>query len=557
MRFLLLTALTIFSVVASSKAADVDLSRLSLDPVMVFYVSDATKLETKYDQSIFGQAKLYERFMHMTGSGEDEAQTSKAEDESIELFDTISSEVEGQVTLLISYRDIKNPVENISMLFIGEYEDAEGAVNDNIAEFREHSREFNIALLKSPFAGVEIKELEVSDNEGGIFSSYYATMGDIVLLGTHKEELENAVLQIKDLKEGKVPSGKPHFNRNERFDFEIAFKLEQLINTSLQLANEAENPAVINLIRAFGLESVDGVYLGIDFSEESLDGVFRLPMNSDPQGLMKLFTLMVPYGKLPEYVPADVLMSEVTGIDLSGVMKTLEDIILNVDPQVRANYTRYLEQVKTNTGVDLRAGILENFGAGYSSVTGYAPSIAKSDRGMENSSNVYLINLRDPHAFEFAIDTLKQAFLAGFELFDAKEYLGETLYTLKNSAEAGKGVTYAIMGNNLVYSVGDQGFLESLIARMKRGSEGLWQQPHMREFVRDVPQNATMVHYVNLPPFLEMVFSDADFSESYKDVEFADEDLEVLKKLGMKLLSYSVFNNNTFEVHMKVRKTEK
>jgi hypothetical protein len=187
-------------------------------------------------------------------------------------------------------------------------------------------------------------------------------------------------------------------------------------------------------------------------------------------------------------------------------------VLTSASPTLPPLIDMQLQMMQTNTGVNMRASILENFGGKVVSLS------VLNEAGLEGVAMVdpqqlFMIELKDSQALAQAIEVFKDMVPGARAMVEAQEYEGQTIYTLRGPSDPHlqgvqqADVSYAITRSELIVNVGHVGLLHKVLSRMDEGGDGLWQNPDVEVlFERIERPNAVTRSYVNAEQMIEPFF---------------------------------------------------
>ena len=159
--------------------------------------------------------------------------------------------------------------------------------------------------------------------------------------------------------------------------------------------------------------------------------------------------------------------------------------------------------------IDLRRDVLANLGNELFTAELQPPSATADDRpGYPATSQLIGFSIRQRQGFETAIETLKGMVSQGSELFESRDYLSTTIYTLKQTsadddphapqAAGPKGFSYAITDHYALLCIGEPTTLEATLAAMDHSGPAAWDRPEVKSALAHLPGDATMVQFQDM-----------------------------------------------------------
>ena len=266
-----------------------------------------------------------------------------------------------------------------------------------------------------------------------------------------------------------------------------------------------------SLESALSLESLQAMYVDLDLIDEGLLSNYGL-IYREKLGFLSL--LSYAQTELPEarYVPEGVLNSSISLFDLSAMLANLEKVLTSASPTLPPLIDMQMQLSQTKTGVDVRASILENFGAQFVSLSIINEEDLEDLEGLD-TQQLFVISVKDTQALAQALEAFKDLIPGGRALIEEQAYEGQTIYTIKGPSDpnlpdsTGADVSYVITRSELIVNVGRVGLLHEVLARMSEGSDGLWQHSDTeRMFERIERPNAVTRSFVDAEQMIEPFF---------------------------------------------------
>ncbi len=408
-------------------------------------------------------------------------------------------------------------------------------------------------MIEETFMGETLYFDETFNGEETYIEDGYAFVDGIVVLATPESRLREAVESIKEGAANPIAEGAVYRRSREdagRGDLSVYVNLENLmppLNATLADASVVNNLAMFgvtaqSLQAALSLESMQAVYADIDLIADGALASYGL-IYREKLGFLSL--LSYGQGELPEarYVPTGVLSSAVSLFDFSGMLANLEQVLTAASPTLPPMIDMQIQMMQTNTGVDLRASFLENFGSRVVNLS------VLNEAGLEGASlaepqQLFLVELKDAQALALAIEALKDMVPGSRAMIEAQEYEGQTIYTIRQPSDPNlpeleqADVSYVITRSELIVNVGQVGLLHQVLSSMGEGGEGLWQESDVERLFERIEQpNAVTRSYVNaeqmIEPFFESLLQAGELSGLTQHMDAADipSDLDVSYRL--------------------------
>lgn len=391
-------------------------------------------------------------------------------------------------------------------------------------------------MIEESFMGETLYFDETFNGEITYIEDGYALVNGIFVLAAPESRLREVVESIKEGTSAPIADSDVYRRSREeagRGDVEVYLNLENLmppLNDAFLQLPMVNNLAMFgvtpqSLNSALSLESLQALYLGFDLIDVGLISHYGL-IYREKLGILSL--LSYAEGDLPEarYVPEGVLSSSISLFDFSAMLSQFEELLTLASPTLMPMIDMQLHTMKANSGVDLRASILENLGGQTVSLSMLNDTGVGSD-GFSEPQQLFVLDIKDAQAFTQAIETFKDMTPGARAMIQEQAYEGETIYTIQGPADSNQpdaeavAFSYVITRSNLIVNVGRVGLLHEVLSRMSDGGEGLWQNPNTEViFERIERPNPVARSFVNaeqmVEPFLKSLVEAAEmggFSE--------------------------------------------
>ena len=377
-------------------------------------------------------------------------------------------------------------------------------------------------MIEESFMGETLYFDQTFNGETTYIEDGYAFVNGIVVLATPESRLREAVESIKEGASDPIAVVDVYRRSREdagRGDFSVYLNLENLmppLNAALADLPMVNHLAMFgvtsqSLQNALSLESLQAVYADLDLIADGVLAHYGM-IYDEKRGFLSL--LSYGQGELPEarYVPEDVLSSAVSLFDCSAMLENLEKVLTSASPTLPPMIDMQLQMMQTNTGVDLRASILENFGSRVVNLS-VLNEAGLDGVAMAEPQQLFLVELKDAQALAQAIEAFKDMVPGARAMIEAQEYEGQTIYTIHGPSDPNvpdaqqADVSYVMTRSELIVNVGRVGLLHQVLSRMGEGSDGLWQSPGVEVLFERIEQpNAVTRSYVNAEQMIEPFF---------------------------------------------------
>lgn len=530
-----------FAVFASAAAIAGSFQQIVDEDVeLLFTIRSLTELREQWSEhpmtKIFKDESLKELFLHQNDSGENmdefkspfekiEDKFGLSEDDFFELFP-------GQVGLAIynvSGQILNN--ETQAEFFVmaecsGDADRLRELMQIQFERNAEAQKERNPLIehtwVEETFMGETLHFDETFDGEKTYVEDGYALVDGILVLATPETRLRQAVEMIKSGPEASLSSLEPyqrsrdHSGRGDVALYINLLKLVPPLNARLDELPINGNLALFgvtpqSLQSALSLEALEGLFLDIDLIEEGVLAYCGV-LYSEKSGLLSLLEYVE--GELPEarYVPDNILNGSITQFDISAMYRSLEKILGAASPQILSMIDIQMQTAQTNTGVDLRTSLLENFGAQIVEFAVLKES-AGNDTGAMQSQQLVVFDLKDAEAFSQALNALIDSAQFVRTMIEESSFEGETIYSILVPSQPSATeveINYTITRSKFIFATGHVGLLHTVLSEMKSEGGGFWQDPDVLALFERIEQpNAVARNYYDveqsIAPFFKML----------------------------------------------------
>ena len=392
----------------------------------------------------------------------------------------------------------------------------------------EDNPDFENKIIEETFMGETLYLDEIFDGEEANIENGYALVDGVFVFAHPEARLRSMVEMIKDGPESPLSENAAYMRSRERGgrgDLSFYFNMEEIMPplNKVLLEQSMEGGAAMfglsakSLDAALSLESMQALFFDVDLIEEGLSSHSGI-IYREKTGLLSLLTY--EGGPLPEarYVPSSVFSTSITTFNVGGMLAQLEALMGAASPTLPPLIEMQMQNVRTQTGVDLRESILQNFGGGLVSLS-TLPVAARDSLAFLQPEQVFLLELRNAEALSGAIEALIDMAPGAREMIEVQEFAGETIHTIKavedpNMPEAsGEDVSYVITRTHFIMNVGSVGLLQEVLSRIESGEAGFWQSAEADEYFEKIAMDGAVSRsYVDLEqmavPLLQ-TFADA------------------------------------------------
>lgn len=532
-----------------------------LDASVDLHVSFRSLAETRTDWEAHSLAELvadpelqkfFAPLMEDADASEEERFTAVMENEFGLTWDEVFELLPGQITLslfnmpeLILQRD-ERPELVIMAEYAGDAEQLAALMQvqfeRNAAAQKEINPKVEHVMIEESFMGETLHLDETFDGEQTYIEDGYALVDGIFILATPETRLRSAIEAIKAGPKSPLVDTIAYQRAREeggRGDFSVYLNLASLLpplNEALLEQAMAGGAAMFGLSgksldAALSLESMQALFFDVDLVEAGLSAYSGL-LYREKAGLLSL--LAYKAGPLPqaEYVPADIYSTSVSTIDLGAMLSQLETLLAGASPTLPPMIDMQLQNVRTQTGVDLRSAILENFGDSMVSLAAL-PDDQRGAAALVQPEQVIVVGVRDTAALSGAIEALTDLVPGARDQIEVQRFAGQTIHTIRGQPDPNmpdvqaNNVSYVITRSHFIFNTGDASLLKEVLTRMESGATGFWQQASTELLFEPIARNrAVSRSYADLEkvvePLFQMIVQTSQFGMGDKPFKASD-----------------------------------
>ena len=268
----------------------------------------------------------------------------------------------------------------------------------------------------------------------------------------------------------------------------------------------------------------------------------------EKKGLLTLGTSKTLRSFVPDYIPVEAANFGVIGWDMSQAWRNLEQIVFSVVPAFKFIYDMQLNELKTKEGIDLKGGLLENFGDELVVLSSSEPTSPQGD-------GLYLFSLKDATKLESLLATIlgKDPSIRSFVV--ERDFMGVKINAVQiPDMSADQNLPpivpyFAIWNNQLCVGFGaDASLLEKVIAEKKDGGHQGKLPPAVTRAIGFAPKDSVAFSYTDVGSQMALVMRQIriamDAKDDAKDVDWSK--APTAKDLPWSATSYSKELPNAF-----------
>lgn len=364
---------------------------------------------------------------------------------------------------------------------------------------REVNSDIEHEMIEERFMGETLHFDEVFDGEETYIEDGYALVDGIFILARPEERLRSIVESIKVGSEKPIARNAAYRRAREEsgpVDLMFYVNLESVMPTLnralMEQAAKGGGMAMFgvsgqSLQAALALEALQAFSLDLKIEEGGITSHSAV-IYREKLGLLQL--MAYEEGALPSasFVPEGVLSSTVARFDFSEMFARLEALLGVASPNTPALINIQLQQIKTNTGVDLRSALLENFGSELVSFS-VMPEERLGEEVFAQAEQVYVLEIKDAAALSGALEALKDLIPGAREQIKPRDFQGETIHTIPGMVDPAMpdvpayDTSFAVTRTHLIFSVGEVGLIQGVLTSMQSQDSGFWQLEETRMMV--------------------------------------------------------------------------
>ena len=219
-----------------------------------------------------------------------------------------------------------------------------------------------------------------------------------------------------------------------------------------------------------------------------------------------------------DFISSDVFTVSNARQDLGELWPRIESMLKEISPALHLLVTSQIQAFEDQSEVAVRGDLLGSLGDEVVSLS-YLNRNRRGNPMLESpSSSIYAISLSDSKLFERTIRGAIDSVSKGSEIFQEREHRGITIRSMRGLESAGISLSYAIVDNWFILSMGKPRHLNQLINKMESNDDdSLWKEPHMKYAMEDLPNDIRQLDYID---FREMFSFFQIMLSEIKDEDF-------------------------------------
>jgi hypothetical protein len=434
--------------------------------------------------------------------------------------------------------------------------EAAGGAPLPIAKFPE---DFN--FTKDEHAGVKTSTWKLKSGvKSFIESPSYAVFDGTLVISLSEQGLRGSLDRAK--KGAKSLADSPRHEAlakvSKESDMVAYFDISTVVRSLMNAAAKEGGPGAgqtLTAMRALGIQKLDLLYMTADLSKGRSDMEFGLSFHDNP-GIMKVLATDGP-GIVPNFLPADADSASHSTIHFDRMLTAIEGLVKEAMPAMGDMIGQQLDEMKKDTGVDIRKDVIGNIGPDVISAT--LPAVENATAAADDEEviepTILGVKVKDRKALELAVATLINKAAPDGAMIEKREYQGATINVLK-----GMPMGFMFTDDWLFVSMGPQTLIEKIITRMaKGGDDHLFAQPNVKAAFEGLPGGDDGSSYLDVSPTLDrvlgMLSEFGPMAELEKFVNLKDLPKEMNLPLAIGVRQY--MDDTAFRVRMHVIEKKK
>ncbi len=356
------------------------------------------------------------------------------------------------------------------------------------------------------YAGVKLHVWKLKKGAKSLIESPgYALIDGAMVVSFSEEGLKASVDRVK--KGGKSLAESPRHaalaKSAKDSDMVSYFDIGSAVKSGMNMAAKEGGAGAgqgLSFVRALGLHKLDFIYFTLDLSKNRSDMEFGVTFHDNP-GIMKVFATDGP-GIVPNFLPPDADSGSHSTIYFDKMLAAIEGLMKEAVPAMGDMIGTQIDELKKQTGVDIRKDIIANIGPDFISASEPLKEGAtkkEDDEEEELEPTIVGIKIKDRKTVELAVNTLINKSAPDGAMFEKREFQGVSINNMK---EAPMG--YIFTDDWFILSMGPQTLLEKVITRLaKPGDDHLFAQPVVKSAFEGLPGGDDGSTFLDLGPTLD------------------------------------------------------
>ncbi|RKY19418.1 MAG: hypothetical protein DRQ55_10675 [Planctomycetota bacterium] len=453
---------------------------------------------------------------------------------------------------------------------------------ENAAKLREEEPDVHqAAVLAEDVDGARLFNLvEVSTEQEVDDSNWIALVGELLIISSK----EDTLLDFVDLANNGAPEGDrlsddPRYletldrvGAHDALLYANLGELLPLVNDLLESKLKQQGMSVAmflrpeDLIAALRLDAMESAFAALRVDDDEAGLVFGMTHADTEYGLHTLLTYGASGVELPSYFSSDFHSGSISNYDIGAAWEMFDKLLLKASPTGHGMLRGQIDQLE-DSSFPLRDALLTNLDSYLVEILGYPEAtVAGPD---DYPTQAYVIKVKDPRTLKEALSAL-----AGEQTSDEPvEFMNESIHVLPLPAGLAPGqgqaeLAFAVVGNDLVVSLGERKMVENVIAHIKNPGESLLEDEDLMDAFDALPsEDVVALGFVSVADTLQNLIRgsegalgaqfglvhDEDDLEHLLEVQQALDELPDVSGIHYYVVSKTYKSGDAFVVRMLLR----
>lgn len=289
------------------------------------------------------------------------------------------------------------------------------------------------------------------------------------------------------------------------------------------LAAEMDNPEAPNpmgitskaVLDALAVDVLESGFLSTTLKHGATHIDFGIQFAED-RGIVKLLAIDPGPVRPPAFLPDTAVEAGVANFSLPRMWQAMKEIFGAVNPGFLGMLEMQLGQLSSTHGFDLEKGVFGSLGNQVVTAKflwpveepGETPTLGVFDE-------LFGISVTDRQSLEMGLEALKSMAGAGGDLFETTEYLGSTIFTVKQAMPSGPGLpdrrlSYTLTEDYLLVSMGTQAPLRAVLSRRGKNGGTPWDRPEIKKAVATLPPDLPGLSFFDVERTLQIAIENCE-----------------------------------------------
>lgn len=428
--------------------------------------------------------------------------------------------------------------------YTGTEERLEELLENYVAMREEEEDVHKAALITDEFNDVTIYNVAEVDMDREVDEALWLALVDDLLIATNREE---TLLDFIDLADQGAPEGDrladdPRYleaidlaGEHDALLYANLGELMPLVNDLLQNQLDQQGMSVAmflrpsDLIAALRLDALQSAFATLHVEDEEAGLVFGFTHTDTDYGLHTLLTYDDSGVEIPSYFSSDFHSASISNFDVAAAYANFDSMLLKASPTGHGMLRGQIEMFEEET-FPIREALLDNMAGRFVEVLGYPEASLAGPE--DHPSQAYVLKLQDGQSLAEGLAKLAE------DQGDSEpiEFMNETIHVLPLASifSMGRGessLCMAVVGNELVATMGERKMCENVIAHLKNpGADLLLDDEDLLDAFDALPNdNVVALGFVDVANTLQNVIRGSDDAVTFQIASAEDaDDVETL-----------------------------